>query len=203
MFSITQWIISLVSSLGYLGVILAMTIESASIPLPSEVIMGIGGYLVYKGELNLFLVAFAGAIGNIIGSTIMYTIGAKGGRPVLQKHGHRVHFDEEKFKRVDKWFIKYGDKIVFFSQLLPVVRTFVSLPAGILKINYSKFAFYTFTGAFLWCFLLAFVSSLLGEAWDKLLTLMRQFEIGIGVLVVMAIVLYLFYRLYLSRKKKL
>jgi len=196
---LTDWIINLVSTFGYLGVFAAMTIESASIPLPSEVIMGIAGYLVFKGELNLFAVALAGAIGNIVGSTIMYGIGAKGGRPVVKKYGHRVHMDEERFNKVDTWFKKYGDKVIFFSQLLPIVRTFVSLPAGILKVNYVKFLFYTFVGAFLWCFLLAYVSSLLGDAWEKLLQLMHQVELGLIVFVGVGIVSFVIYKLYKRR----
>jgi len=196
---LTDWIINLVSTFGYLGVFAAMTIESASIPLPSEVIMGIAGYLVFKGELNLFAVALAGAIGNIVGSTIMYGIGAKGGRPVVKKYGHRVHMDEDRFNKVDTWFKKYGDKVIFFSQLLPIVRTFVSLPAGILKVNYVKFLFYTFVGAFLWCFLLAYVSSLLGDAWEKLLQLMHQVELGLIVFVGVGIVSFVIYKLYKRR----
>jgi len=196
---LTDWIINLVSTFGYLGVFAAMTIESASIPLPSEVIMGIAGYLVFKGELNLFAVALAGAIGNIVGSTIMYGVGAKGGRPVVKKYGHRVHMDEERFNKVDTWFKKYGDKVIFFSQLLPIVRTFVSLPAGILKVNYVKFLFYTFVGAFLWCFLLAYVSSLLGDAWEKLLQLMHQVELGLIVFVGVGIVSFVIYKLYKRR----
>lgn len=127
---LTDWIINLVSSLGYLGVFLAMVIESSSIPLPSEVIMGIGGYLVYKGELSLFFVALAGALGNVLGSSVMYTIGAKGGRPVIKRYGHKVHMDEDRFNKVDGWFAKYGDKIIFISQLAPVIRTFVLLSSA-------------------------------------------------------------------------
>src|SRR6185369_16220893 len=107
---ITDWIIHIVSTFGYVGVIAAMLIESSSIPLPSEVIMGIAGYLVFKGELNLFAVALAGGIGNLIGSSIMYYVGSKGGRPVIKRYGHRFHMDEERFNKVDKWFGKYGDK---------------------------------------------------------------------------------------------
>ncbi|MEO6729139.1 MAG: DedA family protein [Candidatus Dojkabacteria bacterium] len=193
---LTDWIINLVSTFGYLGVIAAMVIESSSIPLPSEVIMGIAGYLVYKGELNLLAVGLAGAIGNLIGSSIMYGIGVKGGRPLIKRFGHKVHMDEERFNKVDTWFKKYGDKVIFFSQLLPIVRTFVSLPAGILKINYIKFVTYTFTGAFIWCFLLAFISSQLGNTWEVLLQFMHQVELGLIVLGGAAIIGYIIYRMY-------
>jgi len=200
---LTDFVINLVSSLGYFGIFLAMTIESASIPLPSEIIMGIAGYLVYKGEMNLLLAAFVGAIGNITGSTIMYFLGSMGGRPVIKKYGKYIHFSEEKFEKVDTWFAKWGDKIVFISQLLPVVRTFVSLPAGILKTNFPKFILYTFTGAFIWCFALAWFSSLLGPEWEKISDYIHEFEIVIFILFILALAYIIFKRLYRLRKKSL
>ena len=155
--------INLVSSLGYTGVFLAMAIEAASIPLPSEVIMGIAGYLVYKGEMNLFVAGLIGALGNATGSTLMYVIGSKGGRPVINKYGKYLHITEEKFNKVENWFKKFGEKMIFLFQLLPIVRTFISLPLGILKVDFVKFRIYTFVGSFIWCTLLAYVSSLFGE----------------------------------------
>lgn len=200
---LTDFVINLVSSLGYFGIFLAMTIESASIPLPSEIIMGIAGYLVYQGKMDLFLAALVGAIGNITGSTIMYFLGSKGGRPVIKRYGKYIHFTEEKFEKVDKWFAKWGDKIVFVSQLLPVVRTFVSLPAGILKTNFLKFILYTFTGAFIWCFALAWVSSLLGPEWAKISDYIHEFEILIVILLFAGLAYIILKRLYLFRNRSI
>jgi len=199
--ALTDFVINIVSSLGYFGIFLSMTIESASIPLPSEIIMGIAGFLVYKGEMNLLIAALVGALGNITGSTIMYFLGSKGGRPVIRRYGKYIHFDEQKFDKVDKWFEKWGDKVVFVSQLLPVVRTFVSLPAGILKTNFPKFILYTFTGAFIWCFVLAWGSSLLGPEWLKISEYIHDFEIVISILFVVALAYIILKRLYRFRQK--
>jgi membrane protein DedA with SNARE-associated domain len=198
---VIAWIISLVSSLGYAGIIIAMMIESASIPLPSEIIMGISGYLVYKGEMNLILAALAGAVGNVIGSTIMYYLGSKGGRPIIKRYGKFLHITDDKFDKVDKWFEKFGDKFVFVSQLLPVIRTFVSLPAGILRIKFSRFIFYTFTGAFIWCLALAYVSSLFGEQWEKIADYLKPFEYFI-IFAILAAVAYYFIRIIYHRKRR-
>ncbi len=198
---VTLWIIQLVSNLGYFGIFIAMTIESASIPLPSEIIMGIAGFLVYKGEMNLWVAGLAGALGNITGSTIMYLIGVKGGRPIIRKYGKYLHFDEEKFNSVDKWFSRYGDIVVFISQLLPIVRTFVSLPAGILKVSFPRFILYTFTGAFIWCTALAYVSSLFGEHWKRLTEYMKQFEIVL-IAAFLGIIAYYVFKYFYKRKKQ-
>lgn len=201
--SITEWTINLVSTLGYTGVFIAMAIEAASIPLPSEIIMGIAGFLVFKGEMNLFVAGFIGALGNAFGSTTMYVLGSRGGRPAVKKYGKYVHITEEKFERTEAWFKKYGEKMIFFFQLLPIVRTFISFPLGVLKANFIKFRIYTFVGAFLWCTLLAYISFLLGPEWEKLGQYMHQFEIGLVVLAVVAVVGYLFYRMYKRKKTEI
>ncbi|MFS8131264.1 MAG: DedA family protein [Candidatus Dojkabacteria bacterium] len=200
MASITQWTIQFVSSLGYLGVFIAMAIEAASIPLPSEIIMGIAGFLVYKGEMNLLLAGLIGALGNALGSTTMYVLGSRGGRPAIRKYGKYVHITEEKFDRTEAWFKKYGEKMVFFFQLLPIVRTFISLPLGILKVNFVKFRIYTFIGAFFWCTLLAYISSLLGPEWEKLGEYMKNFEVVLVVLVAAGIG-YVIYKYFRKRKE--
>jgi membrane protein DedA with SNARE-associated domain len=177
-----------------------MLIESASIPLPSEIIMGISGYLVYKGEMNLIVAGLAGAIGNILGSSIMYYIGSRGGRPVVKKYGKYLHFDEERFDKVDRWFAKWGDKTVFACQLLPVIRTFVSLPAGILRINFFRFIVYTFAGAFIWCTFLAYIASLLGPEWEKLSQLTHEFEIVMVIAIALIIALFVIRLIYKRRQ---
>ncbi len=203
-----NWIIQLVSTLGFLGIFLGMAIEAASIPLPSEIIMGIAGFLIYNGTLNvggnvvltLILAGLIGAFGNAVGSTSMYILGSRGGRPVLNKYGKYVHVTEEKFHRVEGWLKQYGDKIIFIGQLLPVVRTFISLPLGILKVDFVKFRIYTFTGAFIWCTLLATVSFLLGEQWKLLGDYMKKFEVVILFAVIFAIGAFVIWKVYRRRK---
>ncbi len=201
--AVTVWVIQLVSTLGYGGIFIAMGIEAASIPLPSEIIMGIAGFLVYKGDLNLWLVGLVGALGNATGSTIMYVIGSKAGHPAIKRYGKYVHIDEEKFERVDGWFKKFGEKMIFFFQLLPIVRTFISLPLGILKVNFVKFRFYTFIGSFIWCTLLAYISSLLGPEWEKLGEYMKQFEVVIVVAILAGIAYFVFKAVFKRRKAEI
>jgi membrane protein DedA with SNARE-associated domain len=190
LFILASWF---VETFGYAGIWLGMTIESAAIPLPSEAIMGFAGFFVYLGKFNLFLAALAGAIGNVTGSTIMYVIGYKGGKPVLMKYGKYVGVNEDEFKKGEEWLRKYGDKAVFFSQLLPVVRTYVSLPPGVLRMDYKKFISYTFVGAFIWCFGLAYAAMKLGENWHNIETYMKGFQsvvIAALVLGVVALAVY-------------
>ena len=196
----SAWIISVISSLGYWGIFIGMFIESSSIPLPSEVIMGFAGYLVYKGELALLPVALVGALGNISGSTFMYLLGIRGGRPVIDKYGKYLHITKDKMDKVDRWFAKWGDELVFVAQLLPGVRTFISLPAGILKVNFPKFIIYTFLGAFLWCLVLAYTAYSLGEHWELLSSYIKRFEhvIFLGLVIVVG---FLVYKWMLNLKK--
>jgi membrane protein DedA with SNARE-associated domain len=184
---------NIVEQFGYVGIWLGMTIESAAVPLPSEAIMGIAGFFVSLGKLNLFLAALAGAVGNITGSTIMYVIGHKGGKTLVLKYGGRFGVSEKEFEKGQMWLEKYGDKAIFFAQLLPVVRTYVSLPPGVLKMNYPKFITYTFLGAFVWCFALAYVAMKLGDSWMDIERYMKGFQyVVIGGILVTIVVLGLY-----------
>lgn len=189
----------LVEQFGYVGIWLGMTIESAAIPLPSEAIMGIAGYFVYLGKLNLFLAALAGAVGNATGSTIMYVIGYKGGKPLVLKYGKYVGISEDEFRKGEEWITKYGDRAIFISQLLPVVRTYVSLPPGVLKMDYKKFIFYTFTGAFIWCYGLAYAAMKLGQNWHNIENYMKGFQ----YVVIAAIGVVVLYLIYYKAKKNM
>lgn len=168
--------ISLVTKLSYFGIFLGMTIESASIPLPSEAIMGFAGYLVYKGDFNFWLAIMCGALGNVTGSTIMYGLGKYGGHPFLEKYGKWIRVSHKEIHKAENWFNKYGDFAVFIAQILPVVRTFISFPAGILEINYKKFIFYTFTGAFLWCAALVYAGMTLGSNWETITNYLKPVQ---------------------------
>ena len=145
--TLAVFIISVISSTGYAGIALLMAIESACIPLPSEVIMPFSGYLVSTGRFNLFLVATAGAIGCNIGSAVAYWVGFHGGRPVIERFGKYVLLNTRDLDRATHYFQKYGDITVFVARLLPVVRTFIALPAGIAKMPQLRFHIYTFLGS--------------------------------------------------------
>ncbi len=164
--AVAQFIIGVISASGYWGVLLLMAIESACIPLPSEVIMPFAGYLVHTGKLNLLLVATAGALGCNLGSAVAYWIGAWGGRPLVERFGRFVLLDRRELDRVTHYFERFGGITVFVARLLPVVRTFIALPAGIARMPQWRFHIYTFLGSWPWCFVLAYVGEKLGQSWE-------------------------------------
>ena len=158
---------TVISSLGYPGIAVLMGIESACIPLPSEVIMPFAGYLVYAGRFSsLVVVATLGAIGCNLGSVLAYEIGAYGGRPLIERFGKYILMNRHDLNVSDRFFQKYGSITVFIGRLLPVVRTFIALPAGIARMPRGKFHLYTFVGSWPWCFGLAYFGFALGERWD-------------------------------------
>lgn len=161
------WIISVISSAGYVGIMLLMAIESACIPLPSEIIMPFSGYLVYSGRFSLFWVATWGAIGCNLGSVVAYEIGYFGGRPLVEAYGRYIFLSKRELNWADRFFERRGALAVLIARLLPVVRTFIALPAGIARMPRLKFHIYTFVGSWPWCFMLAYVGMRLGEQWDK------------------------------------
>ena len=175
------WIIMVISTLGYGGIVLLMSIESACIPLPSEVIMPFAGYLVHTGQLTLWGVALAGAIGCVVGSIPAYYLGAYGGRAMIEKYGRYVLISQQDLHFADKAFEKYGEIIIFIGRLLPVIRTFIAFPAGIARMNMLRFVIYTFSGSLIWCFLLAFAGMKLGEHWQTLGVYFHEFHYVIAV----------------------
>lgn len=150
---------------GYAGIAALMGIESACIPLPSEIIMPFAGYLIFTGRFSLLAVATAGAIGCNVGSLIAYWIGAIGGRPLVERYGKWVLMNHHDLDRMTHFFEKYGAITVLLARMLPVVRTFIAFPAGIAKMSQTKFHLYTFIGSWPWCFGLAYVGMKLGEKW--------------------------------------
>jgi len=193
------WIIMIISSLGYGGVILLMGIESACIPLPSEVIMPFAGYLVYTGELNLWGVALAGAAGCVLGSIPAYYLGAYGGRVMIEKYGRYMLISQQDLHFADRAFEKYGEIIIFIGRLLPVVRTFIAFPAGIARMNMTRFVIYTFSGSFIWCLLLAFAGMKLGEHWETLGVYFHEFHYVIAVVGLVFAIWYVWRHLKHSR----
>lgn len=182
-----QFVINTISSMGYWGVVLLMGIESANIPLPSEVIMPFSGYLVFTSRFSLFWVAIAGGVGCLWGSMFSYWLGAKGGRPLIEKYGKYILMSKHDLDLTDRWFKKWGNITVFVGRLLPVVRTFISFPAGIARVNLWTFSLYTFIGSVIWSYFLAWVGLKLGENWDSLKGYFHRFDLVIGILIIAGI----------------
>ena len=188
---VATWIISVISTMGYGGILLLMAIESACIPLPSEIIMPFAGFLVFKGELTLWLVALAGAVGCVIGSIPAYYVGMYGGRPLAEKYGKYILLSKNDLDMADRLFAKYGEIIIFIARLLPAVRTFIAFPAGVARMNMPKFIMYTFIGSLIWCWLLAYAGMKFGEHWDKLKVYFHEFHYVIIVAGVIFLIWYI------------
>lgn len=199
-------IIHLIQSTGYVGIFLLMTLESALIPIPSEVTMPFAGFLAQGGSLNFWAIVLVGSIGNLTGSLIAYAIGYFLEESVIlslvKKYGKFVLLSEHEYLRAVKWFQKYGNPITFFSRLLPAVRTFISLPAGLAEMNVVKFAIYTFLGAAVWSTFLTWIGFYLGTKWNSWEPYFRRFQTVIVVLFVVAILWYINHKLKIIKFKK-
>lgn len=180
---LSRFVIACISKFGYSGILLTMAIESACVPLPSEIIMPFSGYLVGTGEFTMLGVTLAGAVGNVVGSIAAYYAGIWGGRPFVERYGPYLLVSHRDLDLADRWFSRYGEAAVFFSRMLPVVRTFISLPAGIARMNFPRFVLYTFLGALPWCYLLAYVGLKMGERWEDLRQYFHGFDIVIGLVI--------------------
>ena len=179
-----RFIISVISQSGYLGIVLLMGIESACIPLPSEVIMPFSGYLVSTGRFDLIWVSIAGAFGCNVGSAVAYYVGAWGGRPLIEKYGRYVLVTRHDLEWADRFFARFGNWAVFIARLLPVIRTFIAFPAGVARMNFLRFNVYTFLGSLPWCFVLAYAGLKLGERWTTLRLYFHRFDTVLGILIV-------------------
>jgi len=179
--------------MGYAGVVFLMGIESACIPLPSEVIMPFSGFLVSTGVFNLWLVGLAGALGCVWGSIVAYYAGMWGGRPLIERYGKYVLISLKDLERADRLFQRYGEVIVFVSRLLPVIRTFISFPAGVSRMHFGRFLLYTFVGSFPWCLGLAWIGQVMGENWTHLRHYWHKFDIVIGGLILAGVVVYIWH----------
>lgn len=208
--TITTFITNLYITWGLAGIVLAMAIESCCIPLPSEIVMPLAGVMVASGKLlagvnpwlSLVLVALAGSVGCLIGSIAAYGIGYAGGRPLLLKYGRYVLISQHDADRADYFFQKYGSATVFFSRLLPVVRTYISLPAGIAEMPFAKFCVYTFLGSFPWCLLLAYIGTVIGNNLTTLSPIFHDLDVVIIVAVVALVALYIWRHIRNDRKAR-
>lgn len=195
-------IITVISTAGYLGIVVLMAIESACIPLPSEVIMPFSGYLVSTGRFELVLAATAGAIGCNVGSVFAYELGKRGGRPAIERWGRFVLMGPGELDLADRFFARWGSIAVLVGRLLPVVRSFIAFPAGIARMPLGRFHVYTFIGSWPWCFALAWVGMVLGDKWNsdpRLRAAFHQADAVVLALLVLAAVAFVWYRLRKSR----
>jgi membrane protein DedA with SNARE-associated domain len=174
--AVAVWIMGVISSMGYGGIVLLMAIESACIPLPSEIIMPFAGFLVSKSEMTLLGIALAGALGCVLGSIPAYYVGLYGGRPLADKYGKYVLLSKKDLDWADNAFAKHGELIIFVGRMLPAVRTFIAFPAGMARMNMPKFITYTFVGSFIWCWLLGYAGMKAGENWESLKQYFHQFH---------------------------
>jgi membrane protein DedA with SNARE-associated domain len=202
---------SLYGSVGYVGVMAAMAIESAMVPLPSELILPYAGFLVSDpsqvepltgGTWNYWIVVVVATIGNTIGSLVGYAIGAWGGRPFLERYGKYLLIRPHEIELADQFFQKYGAATAFFSRLLPIVRTFISFPAGVARMPVLTFIVYSTAGAFLWSMLLVFAGVQLGANWVQIRHALQPFDLAIAVAGVAAIVLFIWWRLGMPGRRR-
>jgi len=207
---IETWFLDIITNvydaMGWPGVVFLMAIESAGIPFPSELIMPLAGWLLIEAKGDsawmLGMAAFYGALGNLLGSWVAYWISYKGGRPLLNKYGKYVLVTQHEVDRAEEWFQKYGELTVFVSRLLPVVRTFISIPAGIARMNIWKFSFYTFIGSYPWSLGLAYGGYKLGENWEDLRRVMRPFDFPIAGVIAVVVLWFIYHRIKAIRSEE-
>ncbi|UCE45263.1 MAG: DedA family protein [Methanobacteriota archaeon] len=205
----TDLILDWISHFGYLGIVFLMALESACMPVPSEIVMPFSGYLVYQAEqpgydgavMSLVGIGVAGAVGCTIGSIAAYLVGMHAGRRVILAYGKYFLLSEKHLLTAERWFEKYGDAATFISRLLPIIRTFISLPAGIAKMNFKKFVFYSFVGSLPWTFMLGYVGYALGPSWEDILDVFHKLDVVV-VVALIAIVVWYVYKLKLFGTKK-
>jgi membrane protein DedA with SNARE-associated domain len=179
-------------TIGYLGVVIAMAIESACIPLPSEIILPMAGWMVSRGEFTLVGATLAGVLGCVVGSIVAYWVGVVGGRPLLERYGKYVLISTHDLDVADHWFGRYGEVAILVSRMLPVVRTFISLPAGIARMNFGRFVLYTALGSLPWSFALVYVGKSLGDNWEQVRAVLQKFDYPIAAVIVALVALYIY-----------
>ncbi len=195
---IVEYITIGMSSAGYYGLFILMALESMIAPVPSEVIMPFAGYLVLQGRFNFWIAVLVSSLGSIFGSLLSYYIGIYGGRPLVLKFGKYLLLEEEHLEWTEKWFKKQGDKTIFISRFVPVVRHLISIPAGIARMPIHKFIIYTFIGASMWNFILLYAGLKLGSHWNKIYDFSKELDI----IFVAVVILFLAYFIWKHHKKR-
>ena len=202
--ALASFAIAVISAGGYWGIALLMAIESACIPLPSEIIMPFAGYLVSTGEMNLYLAATAGALGCNLGSIVAYEIGKRGGRPLAEKWGRYVLIGPGELDLADRFFNNWGTWAILIGRMLPVIRTFIAFPAGVARMKLIPFHVYTFVGSWPFCLLLAWIGMVLGDKWNsdpRLKAFFHRADAAIGVVIVAAAAFYIWHKFHGLKKR--
>ena len=187
---ISNWALQVINATGYGGIFLLSALESAAIPIPSEVVIPFSGFLAASGKFSLWGVVAVATLANLAGSVVLFLIGRSGGRRILERYGKYVMIHKKDLDSADKWFARHGAAAVFWGRMLPVVRTFISLPAGVAKMNLANFSLFTFLGALPWNLMLALVGLKAKENWDLLHGYFRKADVFIVILVLIAVSLY-------------
>ena len=187
-----QSFLDFISVYGYFAVALLMAMENACIPIPSELILGFAGYLIFADQMTFTGAMIAGMIGGMVGSIFAYLVGSYGGRKFVDKYGKYFLVKKSHVDLAQRWFDKYGIRAVFFSRMLPVVRTFISLPAGFARVNFPAFLFYTFIGSLPWTALILYLGMFFGENWKELLKYGHEASIVVVIALVVAVAVYFF-----------
>ena len=192
---LVEFLTNLFQTIGWFGVVVIMALESANIPIPSEVTMPLSGWMLVQAKgltaWSAFLLGgWWGAVGCTLGSVVSYALGAWGGRPLVERYGRYIMVHEEDLEKADRWFARWGDWAAFVSRLLPIVRTFISFPAGVVRMSFWRFIAYSFVGSFIWCALLALGGFYFGEHWEELRAIMRPFDIPIAIAILAAVAYY-------------
>ncbi len=191
---ITNIILQIISSTGYAGVFFLMILESAVMPVPSEIVMPFAGYLVAQGQFDLWTVVLLSSVGNLVGSIIAYFAGAFIGRKAILKYGKYFLLSKHHLDVAENWFRKHGDKTIFIGRLLPVVRTVISLPAGIARMNFKKFCVYTFVGSIPWNFAMTYIGVVAGENWQLIEKQLKWLDLAV-VIGIIVFAIWLFFKL--------
>ncbi|WP_419809312.1 DedA family protein [Sphingomonas sp.] len=202
---LASFVIAVISAGGYLGITLLMAIESACVPLPSELIMPFAGYLVSTGRFDIWLAATAGALGCNLGSVVAYEAGKRGGRPFVERWGKYLLIGTDELDAADRFFARWGSWAVLIGRLIPVIRTFIAFPAGVARMRLLPFHLYTFVGSWPFCFALALVGRELGERWNsdpRVKALFHRADLVIGIVLVLLIGLYVWHRVNGIRKSR-
>ena len=192
----TEMAVNVISSMGYFGVFFLMALESTMIPLPSELVMPFAGYLAYQGVFNIYVVCIVSAVGTVFGSLFSYYIGKYGGEPFLEKYGKYFLINKDDLKKTHKYFQKHGEKTIFISRFIPVVRHLISIPAGIAEMDLKKFVLYTFLGGLIWNTFLAYLGYLLGKNWELVHEYTRPLSYFMVVVILAGVAYFVYKHLY-------
>ncbi len=203
---LTETLTAIFNTIGWTGVVIIMALESANIPIPSEVTMPLSGWLLVQAKggtlwLSILKGGFFGGLGCLLGSVASYALGAWGGRPFLEKYGRYILITPHDLEKADQWFSRWGDWASFISRLLPIVRTFISLPAGVVRVNFTRFGILTFVGSFIWCGALTAVGFVVGERVEEIHGFLRPIEIPVAIALVVGFVWYVWHHVKSARKR--